>query len=170
MCDFSGPIFHCFFLFLSFFSSSLFVSCTAGMTLGDFQRYLQLCVAEFSECDLRLREAERRRVAMTRAAGAIHSASAAAAAAAASLVPLKPIDVARFKCDRVWGFHTSFTAMQQRAEQNLPPYDVLISAFGFNVRATVRIANGAFSLEMRQSDLKFCSGCNSLRVRRNFST
>jgi hypothetical protein len=102
------------------------------MTLGDFQRYLQLCVAEFSECDLRLREAERRRVAMTRAAGAIHSA-----AAAASLVPLKPIDVARFKCDRVWGFHTSFTAMQQRAEQNLPPYDVLISAFGFNVRATV---------------------------------
>lgn len=105
-----------------------------GMTLGDFQCYLQLCVAEFSECDLRLREAERRRVAMTRSAGAVHSAAATAAAA---VVPLKAIDVARFKCDRVWGFHTSFTSMQQRTEQNLPPYDVLISAFGFNVRATV---------------------------------
>ena len=30
------------------------------MTLGDFQCYLQLCVNEYVECDLRLREAERR--------------------------------------------------------------------------------------------------------------
>ena len=106
------------------------------MTLGDFQRYLQLCVNEYVECDLRLREAERRRVAMTRSAGAVHVHTAAAAAAVQA--PLKPIDAARFKCDRVWGFYTSFASMQQRAEQNLPPYDVLISAFGFNVRAGQR--------------------------------
>ena len=104
----------------------------SGMTLGDFQCYLQLCVTEYIECDLHLREAERRRVAMTRSAGAVHMHAAAAAAA---LAPLKPIDAARFKCDRVWGFEVSYLSMHQRAEQNLPPYDVLISAFGFNVRS-----------------------------------
>lgn len=107
------------------------------MTLDDFGRYLRLCVAEFCSSDLAMREAEQKRSQLMNASSLVKRRGGGGSSSSSGGSSLARADASQFVCDFVNGFRSCLNKIKAAEAARQPPYDVIVSAYGFNGESVI---------------------------------